>query len=152
MYHQRSLTWCVQRRKPIPLYKVIFHLCRDPIVFVVATINAFTLFGCSYFLQMFEKFQKWDYYRIVMVAFLFLGCSSTYHPQNNAHRVAFALTLIGGLIFSTTLNTMVVKVFTTPIFSPQIQNINQILDGDFDLVGSEFVLDKLMQQNEVCSD
>lgn len=108
--------------------------------------------GFAYFMQQFERRRKWDFFGLFYNTVpLFLGFPSAIRPQNNAHRVVFASILLSTIIYVTIENTYVIKLFTSPIFHRQVKTIDEILEQKFNLAGSEFALQKLMQQNEVRS-
>lgn len=149
-YHTDSLTWCVQKAKQVPVYSKIFYLCNDPIVYAVFILQNTVLCIVCYYLQQFER-PQWDYLGISFNGVcLFLGFPCPYQANNNANRVLFMSILLGGIIFVTTLSTIVIKLSTSPIYNTQIQTIDEIVDNyHFDLVGSPFALHELQQQNEV---
>lgn len=140
-YHQNSLTWCVQKKKQIPVYLLVFLGLIFTLVLVV---------DLGYFMQQFEPRQKWDYFKIVISGVcLFMGSPSGYRPENNAHRLAYTFVLFGGIIYMGTISTLVLNLFTLSKYYPQIQTVEEILSDNFNLVGKKFALQKLMQQNEV---
>lgn len=104
----------------------------------------------EYFVQQFERFRKWSYIEILTNALnMFLGFPTVLRPQNNAHRVGLAIVLLACIVYVCVVDAMVVKIITSTFFGPQIGTINEILDKNLDLIGSEFALQKLMQQYEV---
>lgn len=149
-YHQNSLTWCVQKKKQIPVHLLLLHLSIDPLVFLGLTFTLVLVVDFGYFMQQFEPRQKWDYFKIVTSGVcLFMGSPSPYKPENNAHRLAYTFILFGGIIYMTTITTLVVNLFTSSTYYPQIQTVEEILSNNFSLVGKKFALQKLLQQNEV---
>lgn len=150
VFHQYSLTWCVQKRKQIPFDRLIFYLCTDPIVFVTFTAMVISIVSFGYFLQMFERHQNWDFMGIFLNGYcLFLGGPCPYNPTNNAHRLVFALFLFSSSVFVIVLTTMLTRLFTSRIYYAQIDAIDAIFENDFDLVGSRYAFEKMLQQNEV---
>lgn len=129
---------------------LIFHLCTDPIVYAAYIFTAVCGFGFAYFIQQFERRLRLDYLRTVMAGVaLYFGFGTPYNAQNNAHRVYYTFALFASIIYVTLVNTMVIQLFTSPIYGRQVETIDAILGKNFNLVGSEFELQKLMQQNEV---
>lgn len=80
---------------------------------------------------------------------MFLGFPCTYRPTNNANRLLFISVLFGGILFVIVVTTFVIKLYTSPIYNSQTETIAEILDNNFDLVGGQFALQKLLQQNQV---
>lgn len=149
-YNHDRITWCVQKRKQIPVWKSIFHLSRDPLVWVIFGVLVFVVLGFAYTLQQFEPRQKWDWNRLVTDGLRScLGFQSDYNPENTGHRLAFSCILLGLILFSIVLNTGILFIFTNPILRPQIQSIQQIIDEDFILIGDGFAFENCMEQNEV---
>lgn len=150
VYHQSSLTWCVQKRKQVSLYKLFFYIWEDSTVCIaIGFVTILLVFG-GYAGQMFERCQKWDSIKILVHCFfLFLGFSTVYNPQNNAHRIGFAFMLMGCVIHLVLINCVVIRLLTEPLYHSQIQTVSEILEQNFDLVSSEFALQKLKLQDEV---
>lgn len=99
---------------------------------------------------MFEQHMKWDLVKNFLNGFcLYIGFPCTYRPQNHSHRLAFASVVFGGIIFFTLLSTMVVKLVTSPFYEVQIETYNEILDKNFELIGSRHTLNEMLKQNEV---
>lgn len=150
VFYQYSLTWCVQKRKEIPMHQLAFHICRDPMVFLAFTVTILVVVWGTYFTQMFERHSNWDYNAILFNGTcLLLGFSCPYNPENAANRIGYAFFLWGSIIFVTLITTTITVLFTLRIYRPQVETISEILDSHFDLIGSQFVLQQLLQQNEV---
>lgn len=144
------LTWCVQKRKPIPTSEIIFYLCNDPVVYALFTSLAFFVIFMSYFAQMFEPPPRWDWFKITINAFeccMSLPC--TYNPTNNAHRIGTISAYFGSWLFAALLNTIIIKLFTTPIFNPQLKTVDQLIEDKFSLAGNAFTYQIITEQNQV---
>lgn len=48
-----------------------------------------------------------------------------------------------------TLSSTLIEISIAPIFDPQVQSIQEIIDENFKLVGDRFACQKLTQQPEV---
>lgn len=132
------------------MYQLVYHICKDPIVYATFTVMVATLMVFGYLLQMFEKQQNWDYMGIMfngLSVFLSIPCS--YYPTNNANRLGFGFALLGAIIFVTVTTKTIIQLYTLPLYNTQVDKIHGILDNDFDLVGSRFALEKMLKQNEV---
>lgn len=150
-YYDR-LKICVQKNKPIPLSHTIFTLCNDPIVYGVFFFHAIVVTFVGYFFQMFEKAFKWDLFRISVNGFAcYMGMPCTYNPINNAHRVVSISVYFASWLFATLLSTMIVRMFTTPMFNPQVKTIDQLTENEFGLVGNAFVYKEIVEQSQVFS-
>lgn len=71
-----------------------------------------------------------------------------YNPENNANRLFFVSVLLGGMIFGVVLNSNIAKLLTQPVFNLQVASIKEILEKDYDLVGSQSTFE-LLQNNTV---
>lgn len=81
------LTWCIQKIKPVPLSRVIFYLCTDPLVFVIFTLYNFAMTAFVYGVQVFERQPKYDLYKISVTGFAAtLGFPCTMYIQSNKQR------------------------------------------------------------------
>lgn len=69
-YHKDSLTFCVQKKKQIPLRSIIFHLITDPEVAIILTLQSITIGIVAYFMQQFERQPKWDYLRLTVYYYM----------------------------------------------------------------------------------
>lgn len=106
--------------------------------------------GLAYFLQQFEPHQKWDWNNLFVNGFrVIFSYPCTYNPQNNANRILFVFVMFGAIIFTVLLNSSIVSFVLTSIESRQIQCVPDILDGGFKLVGGQFELNKMIEQNQV---
>lgn len=148
-YHDR-LTWCVQKRKPIPLWQNLFHICHNPIIWGVFFVVLVAEIGAVYFLEQFEHRSKWDWHRITFDGLrVHIGYSCPYNPQNNATRILFTFILLACIIFTITISSTLLQFIASPILRPQVDTIQQIIDEQFTLAGGHFELHKITQQNEV---
>lgn len=144
------LTWCVHKNKPMQTSEILFHLCRDPIVYVVFTLHIVFVVFMAYFVQLFEQKSKWDIHRISINGFAcYMGFSCTYKPTNNANRLGAISVYFGGMLFSILLNTIIIKMYTTPMFNPQVKTIDKLIEGKFSLVGNAFAYQKIAEGNQV---
>lgn len=150
-YYYDSLTWCVQKRKPIPLRENILHMYRDPVVWTIFTTTSFSIISAVYFAQQFERHQKMDYNQIAILGFgYFCGVPcSFYKPKMDAHRILFVMFIFGSSLYVIIVSSITTKFVTTPLLKPQVKSIREIIDGNFSLAGNRFALTKLSQQNEV---
>lgn len=107
------------------------------------------IIGCGYFFLQFEH-KQWDWIRLTM-EFICIACGfpSTYKVESCAIRMALISCLIGAMVFSTTISAVGITQITTPILNPQIDSIQEIIDGEFHLAGDRFAFLKMSQENEV---
>lgn len=130
-------------------WKVLVRMW-DPAVIVILTLQGMIITFVAYFLQQFEPKQKWDSFQIsVNGVRCYFGLPCSYLPENNANRVLYISVLYGCIIFTTVLSTMIIKFFTTTVYDPQIRSIDEIIDGDFNLVGNQYILDEISRENRV---
>ena len=149
-YYHDALTWCVQKSQPIPLWRYVFYLCNDPLVYIIFTITGLVVLSLGYYLQQFERHPKWDWNKFIFNGYSsFLGFPCCYNPRITANRIGFMFCLLGGIIFVCTLTTVLFDLALTPILKPQVQSIQGIIDGNFKLVGDRFAFQKISQQTKV---
>lgn len=148
-YYHDHLTWCVQKAKPIPLWKNIFYICRNWDVYVVIFCGIMSLLLIVYYLYQFENpIRTWN--EVLLIIFrCAIGMSGNARPQSTPLRVVYAFGLLGGILFSIVVSSVLMRNITTPIMRPQIQTIVEITNGDFKLIGDQFMLVKLKLQNKV---
>lgn len=60
----------MQKRKPIPVWKLLFYLCKDPFVYLVLGVEALSVICIAYFCEQFEPKQNWDWNRFAVSKFL----------------------------------------------------------------------------------
>lgn len=151
-YYHDKLTWCVQKSKLIPVWKNILHVCRDPLVYILmSSITIGTLF-LAYVAEQLEPHhhRKWDWNKCWCNALCcYFGFPCAYNPVNNTCRVGYTLVLYGGIIFVTVINTGLIRILLINIYNPQVQTVQDIIDGQYTLVGDQVALNRIMQQNEV---
>lgn len=149
-YYRDSLTWCVQNRKPIPLWQNLLHICHNPIVWAVFFVEVMIEISFVYCLEQFEHHSKWDCHRIFFDGLrIHMGFSCVYNPTNNASRVLFLFILLACTVFTITISSTVLEFITLPILSPQVRSVAEIMSERFTLVGGRFELLKVSEQIEV---
>lgn len=149
-YYHDSLTWCVQKSIPVPPWKKVFYLCPDPLVIGSFTILLFIAIGFTYFCEEFEHHPKWDWNRLAFNGVnYYLGFASAYNPKTTANRTCYIFCSFGAMIFVCLLSSILVQLFISPILIPQIQNVQEIIDGEFKLIGNKFAFQKIVLHNEV---
>lgn len=145
-----TLTWCVQKQKPIPQWENYFHICRDPMVYLLFTGIAIVILGHGYFMEQFERYPKWDWNKFVCNCIRgTLGFPNTYNPTFHTTRFGYIIILLTGISVTTVINTMFMIFITNPILEPQVQSIQEIVRQKFSLMGDQFALHQILQQNQV---
>lgn len=125
-------------------------MCRDPWVYVAFLSAVLSSMSLAYFLQQFERHQKWDWHRIFFNGFrMYFGFPCTYEPKNNANRILFLMVLFACSIFVVVITATIIKIITVPILYPQVNSIEEITNGGFSLVGRPFELHQMTQQSKV---
>lgn len=104
-----------------------------------------------YYLQQYEDVQpKWDWFRLTFSGICTtLGFPSEFRPQNIPSRIFFIFCIFGSMLFMIVVIAKTFAFATTPLYDKQIDSIREIVDESFDLIGDDFALQHLMQQNEV---
>lgn len=148
-YYHDHLTWCVQNAQPIPKWQNISYLFVDwtPIASLAGLVILLVTVG--YFLMVAERTKKSSIDLLQIIICCALGLSAAYQPQSNPVRILFAFGIMGGMLFATLASSVLMTIATKPIQRAQIQNIQEIMMGNFSLVGDQFTLDKIIQRNEV---
>lgn len=148
-YYHDHLTWCVQKAKPIPLWKSIFHLSRHVDVYMgVLVLIIVLLLTCYYLFQYEHPIRTWNE-GLLIIFRVAIGISANFEPKSTPLRIFYGLGLFAGTIFSIVVNAILMRNVTTPILNPQIQNIDEITNGEFTLIGDQFALAKLKLQTNV---
>lgn len=150
-YHHDSLTWCVQEKQPIALWKNLFRLCEDPSVYAIYFLMAVLSIFFAYFMQQFEELQpKWDWHRITTVAFRGM-CSmpSEFNPKIVPTRIFFSFCLFGSLVFSVSILAFYIKALSSVMYEDQVKSIQEIIEKSFKLVGDGFAQQHLVKQKQV---
>lgn len=150
-YYHDELTWCVKKKQPIPLWKNIFHVCTDPIVWALHTFTMIACISTCYFIQQFEDMRpKWDWHRITFAGFCCCcGFPSEFNPKTTSQRLSFSCILLAFMILDITGLALMVKSITKPFYNDQIDSIKQIVDNSFELSGDKFALENIIKQTEV---
>lgn len=82
-YYHDHLVWCVQKAKLIPLWKAVFLICTDWMVYVAFTVLCIVLGFIAYFFQQVERHQKYDIFRITSNGLqCFFGFGYPYRVNN----------------------------------------------------------------------
>lgn len=128
----------------------MFNICWDPLVYIIFTVLSGMAVFVGYFCEQFERHPKWDYHECYITGFCcFLGFPCHCFPSKIANRFNFIGCSLGGIVFVCTLSSILIELVMTPILSPQVQSVQEIIEGNFRLVGDRFAFQKLSQQTEV---
>lgn len=129
------MTWCVVKAKPIPLWKNCFRICTDPIVYIIALLEGILVVGTAYVLQQFEPI-KWDWNELtIYTSVVAAGFPIPLTLKSVPGRNFFMFQLFAATIFVSILSSVLIIQITTPMLNPQINSIQEIIAGDFNLVG-----------------
>lgn len=152
-YYNDELTWCVQKSKPIPLWKNIFKLINDRSYWTILTLACILVISLIYFMQTFDQVKpKWDVIRIIFCGLrIYCGFVCEYKPKINSTRILFTSLLLAFILFDVTFVTFWSEYMKTTHFEDQINTVKGIIDNEFEIVGDVFALHHLKHQNEVNS-
>lgn len=149
-YYYDSLTWCVQKRQSIPKWRNIFYYCQDPLVYWMYTVVVVAILSVTYYLQKCERRKKWDWHRLTVEGFCgSVGFPCTWNPENISNRVVTIFVLFAVLILNVVFNVGISLSILTPIMNPQIRSIQEIIDGNFKLMGDQSAMQKIIHRNEI---
>lgn len=149
-YYHDMITFCVQEKKPIPLWQNFFRLCEDPIIYMLFAIMAVTGIFLFYYSHQFEDRPMYDWHRVTMEAIrLMCGWTIGYRPKILPTKILYVSCLFGSLIFTVEFLALFLNLLNTTMFKHQIQSIQEILDQSFQVVGDDFALQHLKKQNTV---
>lgn len=151
-YYHDALTWCVQSKQPIPMWKNIFRLYADPVPMGISLTSLIFLFiFIEYFLQQFEQPNKrFDCHKILLIwicTYTSFVCS--YMPKVLSHRIFYAFHIFSSMIFGAIYLSFSMRTLSKPMYDNQIRTIDEIVNSSFELVGDAFTLQHLMKQKEV---
>lgn len=149
-YYHDVLTWCVQEKQAIPIWKNIFGVAKNPMLFVGLSMVLNILFtATTYFFQQFDDI-KWDSVRLSLA---WICCCSGfvcgYKPDGISTRMFYSFNLLGSMIFTICYYARFQHISTKYFYNDQIESISAIVNNSFELMGDEFALKHLMNQNEV---
>ena len=134
------------------MWQNLLHICHNPIVWAVFFVEVTMEILFVYCLEQFEHHSKskWDCHRIIFDGLrIHMGFSCVYNPKNNASRVLFLFILFACTIFTITISSTLLEFITSPILSPQVKSVVEIVSERFTLVGGRFELLKVSEQIEV---
>lgn len=149
-YYHDVLTWCVQERQQIPIWRNIFGFSDHPFLLVILFIMLnFTFTATTYVLQLFDD-TKWDWTRLTIT---WICCSTGfvcgYKPNGISNRIFYAFCLLGSIVFSICHYSLVQQTLTKSLYNNQIKSTQEILNSSFELIGDELALEHLRDQDEV---
>lgn len=147
-YYEDSLNWCLLK-DPSPVWMNLLEFCHDPTVWICCTLMTLLCLFIAYFGQAFEA-TKWDWNKMLIIGLTcYLGCSSVYKPKNNSNRIAFIFFLFGSIVFDTVLIGKLIRWNEQINYYPRIKTFEEILMKQYDLIGDQFTLNKLIELNKV---
>lgn len=148
-YYHDSLTWCVQKRKPIAMWKRALYLCTDVKVYVLTPLSVVLFQIPLYVFQQLESPKRCSTDLLLNALCICLGFPCTLRPKSNPCRILIISCLFASIIIVVVTASVSIRSITTPMLNPQIDSIKQITNGEFSLVGDRFAFLKMLHQNEV---
>lgn len=152
-YFHDKLTWCVQKKQKIPSWKNIFHLCNDPIVWILHTAMSCSVVFTMYYLQRFEDLHpKWDWAKITLITMgILLGIPCKYRPIKLPLKMFYVFGIFGSILYVIVLLSFVIMNLKSSFYEDNVESTKKILDASFEIIGDSFSLQHMMKKNEVCS-
>lgn len=148
-YFYDTLTWCVQKSQPQPIWAQIFYISKDA-WFWLLIITYTTISICLvYYLQRYEKSPAGLSTLIIGGFSFFLNFCYPYRPKHFANRIYFISFMFSCMLLNLAFVTFLIKTVTDPYCKEQVEKIDDILRNDFKLVGDGFALNQLWQQEMV---
>lgn len=149
-YYYDILTWCVQIRKRVPLWKNVLYLCCDPIAYALFAFTVVLATFLGYFMQQFEPCTGWDWNHIMITGLgTVLVGQVPFTVTTTFFRIFVISIQFGSILYTTIMSSFLIIFITYPLLNPQITSISEIFDGNFNLVGNQFAFNKISERNEV---
>lgn len=148
-YSQDDLTWCIQRIRPIERWKNIFQFANDIELWFIGLATYFIVLFVHYFMVEHEL-PPLDFVTNGLVVFCaVIAMPIRFWPNSSVARLYYGFVLITALVLNTFFHSFLIVVLTHNRYGQQLSTANDLIDYDFELVGSAYALDKIKQQNLV---
>lgn len=148
-YYYDDFTWCVNQAKAIPTYWNLFFYIKDYEVILSGIVSLLGSVATSYGLTGFER-KPYDIYSLLIIAITILVCSSNcFKPEGYILRICFISCNLVSLCLVSTFNAFLLVALTHPVLLEQVGTISAIVYGNYQLAGSSYVLQKIIQQETV---
>ena len=149
-YYEDELTWCVQQKQPIASWRNVFYLFGNPYISILIISLAITWPSICYFLQQFDNPNpKWSWPRIFTLALgICFGITTNFRPMSISNRIYFAISSFAGIIYVICILAFFKDVLINPMFKHQIQSIQEIVDGSFELVGDNIAFEHIKRNRD----
>lgn len=151
-YMQDERTWCVSRAKQIPVWLNMWRITTKTI-WCLAFITIYVEGLILYLLMQYERghagFMKKDYHYcvLIMATAAFTGMPHmTYRPKSKRMSLFIGLMLLTGILISTAWTCFLIKALTRPIYGAQISTVSELIENNFDLVGTYSGKDLMLLQ------
>lgn len=151
VYMRNERTWCVSRAKPIPVWLNLWRIATN-VVWWLAISTIYLEGLVLYWFMRYERChvglaQKDFHYCVLTMAMpVFCGMSMTYRPRSKRMKAFIVLMLITGILISTAWNAFLIKVLTSPSYYTQISTVLELIENDFNLIGTVFTKEMMLQQ------
>lgn len=150
-----DLTWCIQKAKSFPKFAQI-ALIGTPeawfgIIFGYGYISGFLL----YIMIQFDKEYKrkncrdWHYTTWLVALPACIGISPRFYPKDYRVRVFYAFMLVTATFFFQMGFCYVYRFLKLPVFHRQISSVDELVENNFRLMGSKYVLDAIYDDKKV---
>lgn len=148
-YYHDDFTWCINQAKALPTYWNLFFYVKDYEVILAGIVSLLGSVVTSYGLTGFER-KPYDMHSLLIIALTIVICSSNcFKPEGYILRICFFSCNIVSLCLVSTFNAFLLVALTHPILMEQVGTISAIIHSNYQLAGSPYVFQKIIQQEMV---
>lgn len=154
-YYQDELIWCIQRAKYYPwVINILWAAtpeCWILLIFGVGYISGFVIYIMIQFDVKYKNRNQrdWHYTTWLVALPAVIAVNQRFRPTYWPLRMFYWLLLITMVVLWQIILFHCVRFIKIPILRPQISSINEIIEDEFRLVGSNEVLQLISSDDRV---
>lgn len=148
-YLSDELTWCIRAAHKAPGWLMIF-LQYDGVWAFMIPFFVFLITTAIFFFYAAIEGTHHDFIQCGILTFcIALAMPASYRPALNTTKCFFCFGQIGAAMYSIMFLSVFTSFVSVPLKHRQIKTVKELIDHDFQLIGSEAVLESLRDMQKV---
>lgn len=139
-YSSDNIAWCIARAKHVPRWKNMYII----VPFYYWLLFYLIVFCVAVGLYILLKNDPGPYYSFPLMYIIVLqaviGQASFFNPRNCCFRIFYLTLLIMGIVSITTYTAFFIKFLTLPIYTRQVESIEEMVSNEYILCGQNETL------------
>lgn len=147
-YTQDDQTWCVAIAKPLEIWRNVFNIYTSTtwLALIGAIFFIASLLHFGVHLEKRHENYIWSSMNGLAAA---IGQLVVYEPKRTSIRVLLIFILMYGMVMTTSFNSFLISILTSPRFKSQIDSVSDAIKSEMSFAGGEVAFSHFTDNNKV---